>query len=434
MTEPFVVETLADAEQQLGRAQAGFSGLAFLFGLVALAVGAFLVANTLAMTLAERHARDRAAAGGWHDLAPGAGPLPAPGPGAGGGRRAAGRGGGRAAGQPDDRVPASTRALLIGGPPFSLGALALAFGLGAAGHAGRRRGARAGRRAALATGRAAAIAPARPHAGRPPAVAGRPGDRGRGHRRGGVPAAARPGGAARARCWRWRMLLGGRCAGGVPAAAAGPDRRPAVRRLLRRAGLPGPRQPGPRPGPHRPDGGGPGHRPVVGGGAGHRLRPPPARPPTRWVDSILPGGHAIRLGVPDEIDRVRDDLATITGVERVMPDQRVPGGRGDRCGQREVGIAGIDPTDFQDTGSLIFVAGQRRDAFKALRDGGAVLLPESVASRDGLAVGDMIKLAQPGGDGSPVQGGRHRRLLAADADRRGRHPHEPGRCARVASA
>ena len=54
MTEPFVVETVADAEQQLGRAQAGFAGLAFLFGLVALAVGAFLVANTLAMTLAER--------------------------------------------------------------------------------------------------------------------------------------------------------------------------------------------------------------------------------------------------------------------------------------------------------------------------------------------------------------------------------------------
>ena len=54
MTEPFVVETLADSERQLARAQAGFAGLAFLFGLVALAVGAFLVANTLAMTVAER--------------------------------------------------------------------------------------------------------------------------------------------------------------------------------------------------------------------------------------------------------------------------------------------------------------------------------------------------------------------------------------------
>jgi putative ABC transport system permease protein len=54
LTEPFVVETVADAERQFARAQAGFAGLAFLFGLVALAVGSFLVANTLAMTLTER--------------------------------------------------------------------------------------------------------------------------------------------------------------------------------------------------------------------------------------------------------------------------------------------------------------------------------------------------------------------------------------------
>jgi len=51
MTEPFVVETVADQQIQLSRAQAGFAGIAFLFGLVALVVGSFLVANTLAMTL-----------------------------------------------------------------------------------------------------------------------------------------------------------------------------------------------------------------------------------------------------------------------------------------------------------------------------------------------------------------------------------------------
>ncbi|MGH2489347.1 MAG: ABC transporter permease, partial [Candidatus Limnocylindria bacterium] len=54
LTEPFVVETVADAEAAFGRAQAGFAGIAFLLGLVALSAGAFLVANTLAMTLAER--------------------------------------------------------------------------------------------------------------------------------------------------------------------------------------------------------------------------------------------------------------------------------------------------------------------------------------------------------------------------------------------
>ena len=54
MREPFVVETVADAAAAFERAQAGFAGIAFLLGLVALSAGAFLVANTLAMTLSER--------------------------------------------------------------------------------------------------------------------------------------------------------------------------------------------------------------------------------------------------------------------------------------------------------------------------------------------------------------------------------------------
>ena len=59
------------------------------------------------------------------------------------------------------------------------------------------------------------------------------------------------------------------------------------------------------------------------------------------------------------------------------------------------------PATSRTRGSLIFVAGERRDAFNALRKGGAVLLPESIATRDGLAVGDTITLGQPGGDGVP---------------------------------
>ncbi len=54
LDEPFVVETVATATAQLQRAQDGFAGIAFLFGLVALAVGGFLVANTMSMTLSER--------------------------------------------------------------------------------------------------------------------------------------------------------------------------------------------------------------------------------------------------------------------------------------------------------------------------------------------------------------------------------------------
>jgi putative ABC transport system permease protein len=51
---------------------------------------------------------------------------------------------------------------------------------------------------------------------------------------------------------------------------------------------------------------------------------------------------------------------------------------------------------FQDEGALIFTDGRRTAAFEALRRGGAVLVPEPVAMRDGLAVGDSIDVALPG--------------------------------------
>ena len=54
LDEPFVVETAEDAAARLASAQEAFIGVAFLFGLVALVVGAFLVGNTLAMTVGER--------------------------------------------------------------------------------------------------------------------------------------------------------------------------------------------------------------------------------------------------------------------------------------------------------------------------------------------------------------------------------------------
>jgi putative ABC transport system permease protein len=84
-----------------------------------------------------------------------------------------------------------------------------------------------------------------------------------------------------------------------------------------------------------------------------------------------------------------------------MPISEFPAVVETEDGQHEVGVAGIEPSDFQDTGSLIFTAGQRREAFNAMRRGGSVLVPEAMASRDGLAVGDTLTLAQPGGSGVP---------------------------------
>ena len=68
--------------------------------------------------------------------------------------------------------------------------------------------------------------------------------------------------------------------------------------------------------------------------------------------------------------------------------------------QREVGVAGIGPTDFQDTPRLIFVAGDRRDAFNALRGRRrrAAARVDRQPRRPGRG---RHPLGQPGGDGVP---------------------------------
>ena len=106
LREPFVVETAADAATRFARAQAAFAPIAFLFGLVALVVGAFLVANTMAMTVGERCARDRAPPRRRHDQPPGAVAVrPAGAPHRRGGVAARHRAGYRVGGG-DDQLPA----------------------------------------------------------------------------------------------------------------------------------------------------------------------------------------------------------------------------------------------------------------------------------------------------------------------------------------
>ena len=107
--------------------------VAFLFGVVAMVVGAFLVGNTLAMTVGGADARARPAAGGRHDLAPGDRPRPAPGAGARARRQRARRPGRNRAGL--RRIIgflSSTRAALVVGLPLPPLGLLMAFGLGLA--------------------------------------------------------------------------------------------------------------------------------------------------------------------------------------------------------------------------------------------------------------------------------------------------------------
>jgi putative ABC transport system permease protein len=396
MTEPFVVETLADAERQLGQAQAGFSGLAFLFGLVALAVGAFLVANTLAMTIAERTREIgllRAAGTTsrqvlWLFLRQGvvlavAGGL-------------IGTFLGLLLANSMIAFLESTRALLISGAPFSPAALLLAFALGAVVTlAGAVVPALAAARLSPLDALRPSRQPGRTLGGRLPWLAG-------------LAILAVAVGAVAYPLQRGESSIGGvllavaLLVGGAVGTAlllqplATVVGRPfasffGAQGYLGRANL--------------------GRDPVrtgltvgalviglssvvalgfVSGSA--RLTA------ERWVDSIRPGGHAIRLGTSDDIESRRSVMSGIPGVKRASPVAEFPAVEvmGDQ--RREASIAGINPSAFQDSGSLLVEGSSREHAFQALRDGSAVLVPRAVAARDGLAVGDRLELALAGGD------------------------------------
>ncbi len=397
--EPFVVETVADEEAQLTRAQAGFSGIAFLFSLVAVAVGAFLVANTLAMTVSERIREIgllRAAgttsrqvlglflrqgavlsvAGGILGIALGA------------------------------LVAVllivflrSTRALLVTGAPVNAGAMALAFVIGAGVTVG------ASLLPAFAAARVSPLEALRPSSGparrlrdRLPAIAGLvmlalvvalvayPLDRGD-----QSPAALLVAAAI--------LLFGAVAVGFLLQPLAALVGRPfewffGAQGLLGRANLARDRvRTGLTVGAL-----------VIGLAAVVALSAVSASARAtadRWVSSILPGGYAIRLTVADEVENLRPRMEAIGGTRAATPIVEVPAvvlPDGAAGATREAWVAGIDPTVYQDQGALIFVEGRRGAAFEALRAGHAVLVPEPVALRDGLAVGDALPLAQPGGD------------------------------------
>jgi putative ABC transport system permease protein len=396
LTEPFVVETAADAEVALGRAQAGFEGLGFLFGLVALAVGAFVVANTLAMTVAER-TRElgllRAAGTTSRQvlcifLRQGAaiaviGSVV-------GALLGVGIAGALIA------FLRSTRAVLILSLPIHAGSLAIGLLLGVTVTMGA---------AAIPAVAASWVSPL--DALRPSRQPGRtlgsrlawlaglvafatvlgivayPLERGSGSALGGLSVVAVLAAGTLLAALLFQPLAGivGRpfasffgAQGLLGRANIGRDH---VRTGLTIGGL------------------------TIGLAAVVALGTVSASARAtadRWVASILPGGYAIRSGVPLDVDTWQPDLESTDGAEAASPVIEVPAVALGGSGQREVSLAGIEPTVFQDTGALIFEDGRRSAAFEALRAGGAVLVPSGVAQRDRIGVGDELVLAVPGGD------------------------------------
>jgi putative ABC transport system permease protein len=395
LTEPFVVETVADATAAFERAQAGFAGIAFLLGLVALAAGAFLVANTLAMTLSERTREI--------GLLRAAGTT---------GRQVRGlviRQGlvlglvgallglplGVAVGALIVTAVAGSRTALVSDISLNPAALALAFGLG------------------FGVTLLAAWAPAAEAARISPLEALRP-TRHQGRslwsrlrwivvaelavvaigfllyplERGTPPLVA-------------TVLAVGLLIGGAVATAflleplgrlvgAPFERLFGATGLLGRANL----------GRDRARTGLSVAALTVALAAVVTLGTTAASArgtADRWVQSILPGGHAIRMPIPSAMDLYQETIEATPGTLAAspVPEFGVVATAGDTEG--EASVAGIEPTVWQDAGALIVVDGERAAAFDALRAGGAVLVPEAVANRTGVAIGDRVALEIPGG-------------------------------------
>lgn len=398
LDEPYVLETVQDAAAQLASAQAGFSAIAFLFGLIALAVGGFLVANTMAMTLGERTREIGLlrAAGTTARQVVGIFLRQAIALGIAGSALGIGAGIGLAALMIG--FLQSTRAVLIDGLPLDPVALAFVFVIGAS------------------TTAVAAGIPALAAARIGPLDALRP--------------SRRPG---RTLGQRLRWLIGlelvllivglvayplARGSLGLPALLLGLVVLIGAALLVALVVEPLARIVG-RPfqwffgaqgffgrtnlGRDRVRSGLTVGALLLGLAAVVTIGTvaASARATTgQWVGSILPGGHGIRLGAPVSIEQYRPTFEATSGLRYASPIVEFPAV--ERIGNTlsEAGMAGIDPAVFRATGSLIFTAGDRASALDALAAGGAVLVPQPVAVRDGLKVGSTIRLGVPGRTGS----------------------------------
>jgi len=115
---------------------------------------------------------------------------------------------------------------------------------------------------------------------------------------------------------------------------------------------------------------------------------------TAWLDEVVPGDEVVTSIRPAALDEgLQDELAAVEGVARVTP---VATFELAHAGLR-LDAAAIVGADLLADGRLRFVAGDRVDALAALDAGGAVVLPEALASRLGVRLGDTLEVL--GGSG-----------------------------------
>lgn len=118
---------------------------------------------------------------------------------------------------------------------------------------------------------------------------------------------------------------------------------------------------------------------------------------TAWLAGVVPGDEVVTSIRPAALDEgLGAELAAVDGVERVTPvatfDAAAQGLRLD--------AAAVVGADFLADGRLSFVAGDRSSALAALDAGGGVVLPRAMADRLGVGLGGTLGLL--GGAPAPV--------------------------------
>lgn len=113
-----------------------------------------------------------------------------------------------------------------------------------------------------------------------------------------------------------------------------------------------------------------------------------------WIADVVPGELVVTSIFPRGADEGLDEtLSTLPGVEHLSPfatfDLALDGVRADG--------AAMSGADLAADGRLRFTSGDRDAALAALDAGGAVILPAAVAARTGLAIDETLDLAAADG-------------------------------------
>ena len=106
-----------------------------------------------------------------------------------------------------------------------------------------------------------------------------------------------------------------------------------------------------------------------------------------WLSEVAPAALAVEAISPVPVD-FAGDLGAVPGVRSVTPirlfDVAIAG--------RQASAMAVDPRAYDALEALTVEGGNRQAAFAALQAGGAVLVPRSVAGRFGLQAGDLLEL------------------------------------------